>query len=120
MLAIMGLDPRANHEPALLDFDTVSFVGLDGATILEGVTLGILEGQVSVVAGPSGAGKSTLLRLGNRLEVPTAGAVRFRGEDLGLSDPRVLRRNVGMVFQKPIPFAGTVRSNLKVAEPSRE
>jgi len=72
---------------------------------------------VTVVAGPSGAGKSTLLRLCNRLEVPTAGRVRFRGDDVAGLDPLHLRRRVGMVFQRPTPFAGTVRDNLLVAEP---
>jgi putative ABC transport system ATP-binding protein len=68
--------------------------------------------------GPSGSGKSTLLRLCNRLEVPEAGVVRFRGDDLASLDPLHLRRRVGMVFQRPTPFAGTVRENLEVAEPA--
>ena len=118
MLAAMGPELFASAEPVLLEFDAVSFAVPDGPTLLDEVSLGIPEGQITVVAGPSGAGKSTLLRLGNRLEVPTGGVVRFRGEDLGRGDPRALRRNVGMVFQKPIPFAGTVRSNLEVANPN--
>ncbi len=72
---------------------------------------------MTVVAGPSGAGKSTLLRLCNRLEVPTSGRICFRGDDVAGLDPRHLRRRVGMVFQRPTPFAGTVRDNLHVAEP---
>lgn len=73
---------------------------------------------VTVLVGPSGSGKSTLLRLCNRLEVPDAGVVRFRGEDLTNLDPLRLRRRVGMVFQRPTPFCGTVRENLQVAEPT--
>jgi putative ABC transport system ATP-binding protein len=72
---------------------------------------------VTVVAGPSGAGKTTLLRLCNRLERPTAGRVLFRGEDVARLDPLALRRRIGMVFQRPTPFAGTVRENLRVAVP---
>ncbi len=117
MLAVMGPEPRANSEPALLEFRAVSFEVPGGPTILDGVSLAVPAGKITVVVGPSGAGKSTLLRLGNRLEVPTAGVIRFRGEDLGLGDPRALRRNVGMVFQKPVPFAGSVRMNLLVAHP---
>ena len=71
-----------------------------------------------VLVGPSGAGKSTLLRLCNRLEVPTSGCVRFRGDDVGTLDPLALRRRVGMVFQRPTPFPGTVVENLRVAEPA--
>jgi putative ABC transport system ATP-binding protein len=43
--------------------------------------------------------------------------VRFRGADVTTLDPLALRRRVGMVFQRPTPFAGTVRDNLEVAEP---
>jgi putative ABC transport system ATP-binding protein len=79
---------------------------------------GAIPGRgVTVVIGPSGAGKSTLLRLCNRLDAPSAGRVLFRGDDVATLDPLLLRRCVGMVFQKPTPFAGTVRDNLHVAEP---
>jgi len=70
-----------------------------------------------VVLGPSGAGKSMLLRLLNRLEVPTAGTVAFRGRPVADLDPLALRRQVGMVFQRPAPFPGSVRDNLLVADP---
>ena len=80
-----------------------------GAVPAEGVT---------VVVGPSGSGKSTLLRCCNRLEVPSSGRVLFHGQDVAGLDPLRLRRRVGMVFQRPTPFPGTVRDNLRVAEPS--
>jgi putative ABC transport system ATP-binding protein len=73
---------------------------------------------VTAVVGPSGSGKSTLLRCCNRLEVPSAGRVLFCGDDVATLDPLRLRRRVGMVFQRPTPFPGTVRHNLQVAEPS--
>jgi len=107
--------PAENAE--LLTFDGVSFAVDADREILHGVSLSVAPAAVTVLAGPSGAGKSTLLRLGNRLEVPSAGSVRFRGEDSGAIDPRELRRRVGMVFQKPVPFAGSVRANLKVGAP---
>jgi putative ABC transport system ATP-binding protein len=72
---------------------------------------------VTVVAGPSGSGKSTLLRLCNRLEVPSAGTVTYRGRDLAAADPLHLRREVGMVFQRPVPLPGTVADNLRAARP---
>lgn len=75
------------------------------------------DGGITVVAGPSGSGKSTLLRLCNRLVAPTRGRVLFRGDDVAGLDPRRLRRRVGMVFQRPTPFAGTVADNLRVAAP---
>jgi putative ABC transport system ATP-binding protein len=68
-------------------------------------------------AGPSGSGKSTLLRLCNMLEIPSTGRILFRGTPLSTLDPLAHRRRVGMVFQQPTPFGGTVRDNLRVAVP---
>ena len=99
----------------MLSFEAVRVTTEDGVELLHGVDLAVEAGRVTVLAGPSGAGKSTLLRLGNRLEVPSAGVVRFEGRDTAALDPRDLRRKVGMVFQAPVVFAGTVRENLHVA-----
>lgn len=101
---------------ALFEFDEVR-VTIDGHDALAGLTATVAEGGITVVSGPSGSGKSTMLRLCNRLEVPTSGVVRFRGEDLARTDPVALRRRVGMVFQRPTPFRGTVAENLRVAAP---
>jgi putative ABC transport system ATP-binding protein len=100
----------------VLGFEAVHVTSDDGATLLRGVDVTVCPGRVTVLAGPSGAGKSTLLRVGNRLEVPSGGVVRFHGTDTGTLDPRELRRRVGMVFQKPVVFGGTVRDNLRVAD----
>lgn len=118
MLAIMGTAVDRGDEGVLLQFDAVSFSAPGGTELLHRVDLRVERGGVTVLAGPSGAGKSTLLRLGNRLEVPSAGAVRFEGADLTALDPQQVRRSVGMIFQRPIPFPGTVRSNLAVADGS--
>jgi len=75
------------------------------------------DGGVTVLQGPSGSGKSTLLRLLNRLVAPDAGRVRYRGADLATHDVLAHRREVGMVFQAPVLFPGTVADNLAVAEP---
>jgi putative ABC transport system ATP-binding protein len=108
---------EAPRPPALFTLDCVS-LEIDGAAVLGGVTLTIPDEGITVVVGPSGAGKSMLLRLLNRLEVPTAGEVRFRGDPVSSLDPLALRRAVGMVFQRPAPFPGTVRENLAVADPT--
>jgi putative ABC transport system ATP-binding protein len=93
---------------------------IDGSTILDHVDLAIADGGITVLVGPSGAGKSTVLRLLDRLEVPTSGEVRFRGRPLDDLDVLALRRRVGMVFQRPAPFPGTVRDNLHVADPDAD
>jgi putative ABC transport system ATP-binding protein len=100
---------------ALFAFDSVS-VGPPDARRLDGLDAELPDGGLTVIAGPSGAGKSTLLRLCNRLEVPSAGSVRHRGADVAERDPLELRREVAMVFQRPVTFAGTVRDNLHEAD----
>jgi len=79
-----------------------------GAEILRNVDAGMPGGAVTAVVGPSGAGKSTLLRAVNRLIEPTAGEVYLGGEPTSRMDPLRLRRRVGMVFQVPALFGGTV------------
>lgn len=103
----------------LFDFEGVT-LAFDNVVALRDVSARLPAGQLTVIAGASGSGKSTLLRLCNRLEVPTAGAVKFRGDEVTSLDPLRLRRKVGMVFQRPTVFAGTVRDNLLVAEPSAD
>ncbi len=88
-----------------------------GRRVLDEVTAWIPAAGITVVSGPSGAGKTTLLRLCNRLEIPDAGRVSYRGQSLDELDPLELRRRVGMVFQRPTPFPGTVADNLAVARP---
>jgi putative ABC transport system ATP-binding protein len=101
---------------ALFEFDAV-VVRAGATTILAGLTASVPPEGITVLAGPSGAGKSTTLRLCNRLELPTSGTVRFRGDDVAHLDPLALRRRVGMVFQRPTLFDGTVLDNLRVARP---
>ncbi|MCK8645047.1 ABC transporter ATP-binding protein [Mycobacterium colombiense] len=88
-----------------------------GVRALDGLTAAIPANGVTAVFGPSGSGKSTLLRLCNRLELPTSGRTSFYGADIAGLDPLWLRRRVGMCFQRPTPFPGTVADNLRVADP---
>ncbi|MDP7706860.1 phosphate ABC transporter ATP-binding protein [Mycobacterium sp. TY815] len=104
------------REGALFAFEGV-VVERDGVRALDGFDAVVPDGGVTAVFGPSGSGKSTMLRLCNRLEVPTGGRVLFRGTDIADLDPLRLRREVGMCFQRPTPFPGTVADNLRVAEP---
>ena len=98
------------------EFERVTVVRA-GRRVLDEVTASVPAAGITVVSGPSGAGKTTLLRLCNRLEVPDAGTVSYRGQPLDELDPLLLRRRVGMVFQRPTPFPGTVADNLAIAHP---
>ena len=67
---------------------------------------------VTAIVGPSGAGKTSLLRCLNRLEEPQSGEVLLDGANIRTLDPTTLRKRVGMIFQTPILFQGSIRSNL--------
>ncbi len=102
---------------SLFRFERVG-VRFGDTTVLDGVDATLPGGGITMLAGPSGAGKSTMLRLCNRLTLPTHGRVCFRGDDIAGLDPLALRRQVGMVFQRPTLFDGTVLENLRVADPT--
>lgn len=94
--------------------------GFGARAVLSGITLEIPDRGVTAIIGPSGCGKSTLIRCINRMHELTAGAhvrgaVRIDGDDVYGSgvDPVLLRRRVGMVFQKPNPFPTmSIRDNV--------
>ena len=83
------------------------------------VELSVEKGTITAFIGPSGCGKSTVLRCLNRMNdlkrgFRLEGEVRYRGKEIyGKSiDPVAVRRSIGMVFQKPNPFAMTVYRNV--------
>jgi len=86
---------------------------------LHDVTLRIAHGLVTALIGPSGCGKSTLLRATNRIVerlgyVRTTGSIRVLGHDIygdGVSAIQV-RRQIGMVFQRPNPLPLSIRDNV--------
>ena len=81
-------------------------------TILSDVTAEFSGGCVHLVIGPSGSGKTTLLRLINKLESPDQGHLFYRQTDLALIPSRLLRKDIGMVFQTPALFRGTIFDNI--------
>lgn len=90
-----------------------------GAThVLKHVSMGIAARRVTALIGPSGCGKSTLLRCLNRMNelIPTSrieGEVLIDGKNIYRSaDPVMVRRRIGMVFQKPNPFPKSVYQNV--------
>ena len=85
---------------------------------LKGITTNVPERKITALIGPSGCGKSTLLKTLNRMNdliegVKINGQVLLDGEDIfGGVDVTVLRKRVGMVFQKPNPFPMSVYDNV--------
>ena len=93
-----------------------------GRVLLDGVTLDAPKHRITGIIGPSGAGKSTLLRCINRLvdldpSLAVSGTIQVDGRnvrDAG-QDPDELRRRVGIVFQQPVTFHGSIRQNVLFA-----
>ena len=105
--------PPASSEPApKLTFEAKNVsIWYGQKRAIEDVSLNILSKAVTAIIGPSGCGKSTFLRALNRMHELTPktrmeGTVLLNGENLYSStvDPTVVRRRVGMVFQKSNPF----------------
>jgi putative ABC transport system ATP-binding protein len=88
---------------------------IGGTRILDRVSFRLERGELVAVMGPSGSGKTTLLKCLNRLIEPTAGRVLLDGADTGAIAPVELRRRIGMVWQTPFMFDGTVAQNLRRA-----
>ncbi|XVF00178.1 hypothetical protein REPUB_Repub03eG0262800 [Reevesia pubescens] len=84
-----------------------------GVPILNGINVGIPKGMIVGIIGPSGSGKSTLLRSLNRLWEPPSNTVFLDGRDIVDLDVLALRRKVGMLFQLPVLFQGTVADNIR-------
>ena len=86
---------------------------------LKGINIEILQKEITAFIGPSGCGKSTFLRTLNRMNdliagVSITGSVHYNGEDIYAPsiDVTALRRNIGMVFQKPNPFPMSIFDNI--------
>jgi phosphate transport system ATP-binding protein len=86
---------------------------------LHSVSMDVPEKSITAFIGPSGCGKSTFLKTLNRMNdlvpgVKITGEVRYRGEDIYAPGTDVcrLRREIGMVFQKPNPFPMSIYDNI--------
>ena len=86
---------------------------------LHNINMTVHEHDITALIGPSGCGKSTFIGTLNRMndlipEVKLEGSIKYRGQELVNSDINVskLRKDVGMVFQKPNPFAMSIYDNV--------
>ena len=88
-----------------------------GTQALKKITLDIPEKFITALIGPSGCGKSTFLKTLNRMNelipgVKITGEVNYRGQSIFDAEVNSLRKNVGMVFQKPNPFPMSIYDNI--------
>ena len=84
---------------------------------LKNINIDIPEKSITALIGPSGCGKSTFLKTLNRMQdlvpdVKITGEVLYGGEDIFAAEVNRLRKEVGMVFQKPNPFPMSIYDNI--------
>jgi phosphate transport system ATP-binding protein len=120
----MRVETRRQPLPPRERLETVfNIEGLDaiysGKPAVKDVTMEVYKNLVTAIIGPSGCGKSTFIRCFNRMNdlIPgftQTGKISYHGQDIcGANiDPVAVRRNIGMVFQRPNPFPKSIRDNV--------
>lgn len=96
-----------------IEFNNVSFTYPGAETpALSDVSLSIAKGETVAIVGPNGCGKTTLVSMLPRLFAPDAGAIRYDGIDIQNATLTSLRKQIGMVTQEAVVFAGTPMANI--------
>jgi len=111
------LPPREQLE-RIFEIDKLTAL-YGGKPAVKDVSLDVYKNLVTAIIGPSGCGKSTFIRCLNRMNdlIPVfsqTGTVQYHGQDIcgGNVDPVAVRRNIGMVFQRPNPFPKSIYDNV--------
>lgn len=122
---IMEIEPAIQDKPGAKDliveqgqitFDSVAFA-YDKKPVLQGVSLNIRADSKVALVGESGEGKTTLTNLLLRLYEPQNGNISIDGHDISSVTQESLRANIGVVFQEPALFSGTIFENISYANP---
>ena len=81
------------------------FKRFGGFTAVNDVSFGVGEGEILGLIGPNGSGKSTIFNMLSGTLAPTAGSIRFRGQEIAGRPPhRIINQGIGRTFQIPRPF----------------
>jgi ATP-binding cassette subfamily B protein len=123
---VMELEPSiadSANAPALdikqgeVVFDNVSFGYTKNEQVLYDVSFTAESGKKVAFVGESGEGKTTITSLLLRLYDPSKGVIRVDGTDITAVRQTSLREHIGVVFQDPALFSGTIRENISYASP---
>jgi phosphate transport system ATP-binding protein len=114
----IAAEARRSVDPVVLSARRLS-VWYGSTRALKEISIDIPRNQITALIGPSGCGKSTLLRCFNRMNdlissVKMTGELTLDGHSIAGpdTDPVALRRQIGMVFQKPNPFPKSIYNNI--------
>ena len=100
-----------------IKFNNVSFA-YDKQKILKSIDLDIRKDSKIALVGESGAGKTTITNLLMRLYDPQSGTISIDDQNIALVSQRSLRQNIGVVFQEPALFSGTISENIAYSNPN--
>lgn len=122
---IMEITPAISDRPGAkrlavssgeVRFSDVTF-GYDNKPVLQDISLKFNPNSRVALVGESGEGKTTLTNLLMRLYEPQSGSIFIDGQDIAEVTQASLRKNVGVVFQDPALFSGTIKENIAYASP---
>jgi len=122
---IMNIEPGIIDKPGAttlrvsegaIEFDDVSFGYNTLQSVLSGINFTITPDTKVAIVGESGEGKTTLTNLLLRLYEPTKGEIRVDGQNIASVTQKSLRENIGVVFQEPALFSGTIFENIAYAD----
>lgn len=124
---VLNLKPKIadHHDAKLLQvhkgeirFENVSFGYDKKQKVLKDIDFDIAPDTKIALVGESGEGKTTLTNLLLRLYEPQTGTITIDGEDIQNVTQESLRNNIGVVFQDPALFSGTIKENIGYANPN--
>ena len=120
---VLDTKPTVHDRPDAIDagrltgrvaFEDVSFTYDGRRMAVEHASFTVEPGQTVALVGSTGSGKSTTLGLLHRVFDPQSGAITIDGKDIRDMTLLSLRRNIGVVFQEPMLFRGSVRHNVEL------
>lgn len=111
----LAVDLKAKN-PSIV-FENVRFSYDKGEEVIKGINFELMPSRKVALVGESGEGKTTLTNLLMRLYEPSSGQILINGINIRDVKQASLRLNIGVVFQDPSLFSGTIRENITYANP---